>query len=323
MLRLLIILALFAVAATEQVSAQPPIAVAAKQAKASCWQEAYRKVWELVARQYLFADRLASWQSWKHRFDGHIQTESQARQAIAVMLASLGDEFTFLLDPEETLSRKEEKDGAGVVESRMLTDGVAYLKLKTFQSGHLVEETKRALSQLSAARAYVIDLRNNKGGLIDVAFAEFSLFADEGTFGIYTGRDETTPVAHLILSKRGLRHLLGATSYWSSRQPNLTGTKPLVVLVNNYTRSAAEMFAGALRDNGRAKIFGARTFGKGILQDVCELPDGSSVKITTARFFLPGGQCIHGRGLLPDKLAGQAGTSDRCLRLAVRALTVK
>jgi len=84
------------------------------------------------------------------------------------------------------------------------------------------------------------------------------------------------------------------------REPNLIRNKGLLVLINENTRSAAEMLAGALRDNGRAAIIGKQSYGKGVLQDVFDIDDHTSLKVVTARYFLPGGRSIHKLGLIPD-----------------------
>src|SRR5207253_9994412 len=96
----------------------------------------------------------------------------------------------------------------------------------------------------------------------------------------------------------------------SRRLPDLVGSKPLVVLVNEDTRSAAELLAGALRDNGRALVVGTATFGKGVLQNTYSLNRNLHIKVVTARYFLPDGDNVHERGLTPDVAVRQARSGE-------------
>src|SRR5207248_5073839 len=102
-----------------------------------------------------------------------------------------------------------------------------------------------------------------------------------------------------------------------SRTANLSGNKPVVMLVNGNTASASEMLTGALLDNGRADVVGTKTFGKGIAQLTWFLDQGTSVQITFARYYLPNGQCIQGIGITPPHLVQPSKTSDSQLDAAV------
>lgn len=262
-----------------------------------------------------------NWDQWQHRFDGKLKSDAETRKAITAMLDSLEDPYTYVRDPDETHRVNDAHEQDKVVSSRMLSNNVGYIKLDTFNSKRLIKETRKALKQLSNATAYVIDVRGNKGGLVDVAFREFGLFVNQGTFTAFRGRPHAGgQKTDLILTANSNQYLHEDRTEVEPREPNLSGQKPLVILVDEETRSAAEMFAGALRDHGRAKIVGRTTYGKGILQDIVELEDGSSVKIVTARYFLPRGEFIHRRGLTPDTVVSKSEVRDVPIRTALRAL---
>jgi carboxyl-terminal processing protease len=161
------------------------------------------------------------------------------------------------------------------VKSRMLEGGVGYIRVSDFTE--MVDQFKEATKGLQdqGMKALVIDLRFNGGGLLDECVKLADLFLEEGKIVTTKGRtDEDGRVR------------------WAEK----AGTYPplpLVLLVNEGTASASEVFAGALRDHGRAALVGARTFGKGSVQTPFPLPDGSYLKLTTARYFTPNGTSVH------------------------------
>lgn len=175
------------------------------------------------------------------------------------------------------------------VEGRMLPENVGYISLRNFQD-HSSDEVSHALDRLTRdaggqLRGLVLDIRNNPGGLLD----ESVFIADEFL------RDG------VIVSTRGRN---GQAQ--DEARARVAGTRPdfpIVVLVNGYTASAAEILAGALQDHHRALIVGTRTFGKGSVQTVIDLPDGAALKLTIARYFTPSGRSIQAQGIAPDVLA--------------------
>ncbi len=182
------------------------------------------------------------------------------------------------------------------VEGRMLPENVGYISLRTFQD-HCSDEVSHALDRLTRdagghLRGLVLDLRNNPGGLLD----ESVFIADEFL------RDG------VIVSTRGRN---GQAQ--DEARARVAGTRPdfpIVVIVNGYTASAAEILAGALQDHHRALIVGTRTFGKGSVQTVIDLPDGAALKLTIARYFTPSGRSIQAQGIAPDVLADEGETPE-------------
>ncbi|MEZ4405604.1 MAG: S41 family peptidase [Polyangiales bacterium] len=182
------------------------------------------------------------------------------------------------------------------VEARLLPEGVGYVNLKSFQE-RSSEEMQRALDRLDReaggrVRGVVLDLRNDPGGLLDEAVYIADLFLREGVIVTTRGRDG--------------RAQDEARARASGTRPEV----PMVVIVNEYTASAAEILAGALQDHHRATVVGTRTFGKGSVQTVIDLPDGGALKLTIARYFTPSGRSIQARGIAPDIVVQQVDLPD-------------
>ncbi len=175
-----------------------------------------------------------------------------------------------------------------------LHGGIGYVKVKNFQErtdASLFKELEklRALNGNAELRGLVLDMRNNPGGLLDQAVAISDRFLPGGL---------------AIVSTRG-RDGEKATEE-RARDRDTEKGYPMVVLVNAGSASASEIVAGALQDHKRAVLMGVPTFGKGSVQTVIEMDDGSGLKLTIARYYTPSGRSIQERGILPDFLVGEA-----------------
>jgi carboxyl-terminal processing protease len=180
-----------------------------------------------------------------------------------------------------------------------LHGGVGHIKVKNFQDrtdAYLRKELDR-LRQLNGGRelrGLVLDLRNNPGGLLDQAVAI---------------SDRFLPGNLTIVTTRG-RNGRNATDERSKDRDTEKGY-PVVVLVNAGSASASEIVAGALQDHGRAVVMGTPTYGKGSVQTVIELEDGSGLKLTIARYYTPSGRSIQERGIIPDFHVAEGGPETR------------
>ena len=174
---------------------------------------------------------------------------------------------------------REELDLPSVTAS--LEDDVGYVQLVTFADG-AAESVRREVERLSAegAEGIVLDMRDNGGGLFDEAVDVASVFIEDGDIVSYESRTEEDVVY--------------------KAEGNAYEDLPLVVLVNGGTASASEIVTGALQDRGRATVVGTTTYGKGSVQRLVPLLDGSALKLTTAAYFTPGGGSIDGEGIEPD-----------------------
>lgn len=167
---------------------------------------------------------------------------------------------------------------------------IVYASFTASSSDQVRAAVDRLLAQHVAG--IVLDLRGNGGGLLDEAVAVASIFIPDGTIVSTDGR---------VLP----RHVYTATG------GAITTSMPLVVLVDRGTASAAEIVTGALRDRHRAKVVGTRTFGKGVFQEVRELPNGGALDLTVGQYFLPDGENIGGRGVAEGKgIAPQVPAAD-------------
>ena len=170
------------------------------------------------------------------------------------------------------------------VHSRLLEPGYGYVRINSFQAdtGADFQRNLDKLQTNGKLKGLVLDLRSNPGGLLISAVQVADDLLEKGN----------------IVSTRG-RIAISDSKFDATPGDRLQGA-PLVVLVDAGSASAAEVLAGALRDNQRARVIGSRTFGKGSVQTVLPLDNGDSVKLTTARYFTPSGKSIQASGIVPD-----------------------
>ena len=170
------------------------------------------------------------------------------------------------------------------VESKTLDNNVGYLKLSTFDEG-CADEFKQKYDEINAnqnIKALILDLRNNGGGLVEEALNIADYFTDKDSKLLIT------------VDKKEKEEIRKAKQ---SKYINV----PVIVLINENTASASEILAGALRDNGIAKIVGTKSYGKGVIQEVLTLQDGTGIKITTNEYFTPNKTKINKVGIEPDE----------------------
>lgn len=169
------------------------------------------------------------------------------------------------------------------VKSRMIDDEIGYVKLTQFQQ-KTARDLKKALKELSKKdiKALILDVRNNPGGLLKGAVDATSQFLPAGELVVY------------------IKGRSGDKTEFKTHNGNKYYDYPMVVLVNEGSASASEIIAGALQDYGKAVIMGTQTFGKGSVQTVIPLSDGSALRLTTARYYTPKGRSIQTTGITPD-----------------------
>ena len=178
------------------------------------------------------------------------------------------------------------------VAAELLKPDIGYLRITSF-TDTTAAELEQAVGRLTRAHkldGFVIDLRNDPGGVLDAAVQVADDFLDHGTIVSAVGR--TADAQFRIEAKPG----------------DITGGARLVVLVNGGSASASEILAAALHDNHRATLIGRRTYGKGSVQTIMPLGEGQALKITTSRYFTPAGISINGVGIVPDTVL--AGTEQ-------------
>jgi carboxyl-terminal processing protease len=174
------------------------------------------------------------------------------------------------------------------VRSRLEGEDVGYIRLTQFNE-QTTQGLKKAIADIKAKisdkklKGYILDLRNNPGGLLDQAISVSDAFLQKGE----------------IVSTRGRN--AAETQRFNARAGDLTGGKPVIVLVNGGSASASEIVAGALQDHKRATVVGTLSFGKGSVQTIIPLGSGNgALRLTTARYFTPSGRSIQAKGITPD-----------------------
>lgn len=247
--------------------------------------------------------------------DGRQITPEMSEEDIVVLIRGpVGSKVTLTIErfdiPEPfDVEITREKIETPTVAWEMVDDDIGYVAISLFGE-QTNRELKRALTEMKKndVRGLILDLRNNPGGLLDAAVAASGQFMGRRTVLHERKRD-------------------GESKPYTSSEDVVVPNASLVVLVNAATASASEIVAGALRDNLQVPLIGERTFGKGSVQLVYDLSDGSSLHVTTAEWFTPNHHQIQGQGLMPDVEVqmhsgadnGQEG-ADAQLEAAIRYL---
>lgn len=178
-----------------------------------------------------------------------------------------------------------------VKDVKILEDNIGYIRLTVFQES-TPQDLVAALDKLKkqGADSLILDLRNNPGGLLDIAVKATEKFLPEGKTVVSTkGRDGQQ------------------TMVFKSRKTDAVYSEwPMIVLINIGSASGSEILAGALQDNKRAIVLGTKSFGKGSVQTVIPLPDGSALRLTTSKYLTPSGRSIQNEGIMPDVVVGEA-----------------
>lgn len=220
--------------------------------------------------------------------DGKPLVDEKPHDIVRLMRGRIGTQLSLTLKSAGDGTLREvrvtrEQITVTSVRAQLMLGGIAYFRIKAFQAGthsELLEALGKAKEQAGSLSGVILDLRNNPGGLVREATAVADEFLCGGVIYSTRHRGRVLRIAEA--------HSGGA---WSRG--------PVVVLINEYSASAAELVAGALKDRGRAKLLGARTFGKGSVQTVLNLGHGGALKLTTALYFTPSGQTTQAQGVTP------------------------
>jgi len=223
------------------------------------------------------------------KIDGNPTKDMTLIEAVKKLRGPKGTSVTLTILREESpgpfeLTLVREVIEVKSVRAKDLGDGIAYIRIASFQERTGKDLLKAIeLFQKNGISALVLDLRNDPGGLLNQAVQVSDLFLDKGQLIVYTeGR----------IKNQDLR--------FSAEHGAQIPKVPMVVLVNGGSASASEIVAGAMQDWKRALVLGTKTFGKGSVQTVIPLSDGSGLRLTTAKYYTPKGRSIHGTGIVPD-----------------------
>ena len=190
------------------------------------------------------------------------------------------------------------------VKAKLVEPNYAYIRITQFQE-RTGEDLAKALKKLRAENKFafngiILDMRNNPGGLLNSSVAVSAAFLKEGQLVVYTeGRAPDSKMNLTTSPENFIRNNSEKNNYLKKLPADIKDT-PMVVLINNGSASASEIVAGALQDHKRALVVGTRSFGKGSVQSILPMANGTAIKLTTARYFTPNGRSIQGKGIVPD-----------------------
>jgi carboxyl-terminal processing protease len=242
------------------------------------------------------------------KVDATPTTELDLDTAAARMRGPVGTNISLTIQsPGETAKEvilERQKISLQTVISELRREGsqtVGYIRLTQF-SAKAPQEMATAIKDLAqkGAKSYVLDLRNNPGGLVTSGVEIAKMWINDA------------PIVYTVNRQ-------GVLDEFTAGHKALTD-RPLAVLVNSGTASASEILAGALQDNHRATIIGEQTFGKGLIQSLFELPDSSGMAVTVAKYETPSHQDIHKKGITPQVLVKETATGDATYSAALETL---
>lgn len=228
-------------------------------------------------------------------------------QAVDRMRGPAGSPITLTIDrkgAERPIAMKIVREIIRINPVKYSLEGdIGWIRIKSFENEHTTEYLQAAVDDIRkmagpTLTGYIIDLRNNPGGLLDQAIAVSDAFLDRGVIVITKGRSPND--VERATAKPG----------------DITGGKPIAVLINGGSASASEIVAGALQDHKRAQLVGTRSFGKGSVQTLIPLADNGALRLTTARYYTPSGRSIQATGIEPDFVVEPEVPADLKLQLS-------
>ena len=225
------------------------------------------------------------------RINGQQVQGKTLTEAVDLMRGPIGSEIDLTIRRRNEKKALEFKIKRAVIEVKSVEakiigekNEIGYLRLKSFNQNSDKQLFKKInnFEKKNKLTGYILDLRNNPGGLLTQAISITDFFLDDGE----------------IVSTKGRK--ISETRRFFSKKGDGINKKPLIVITNNGSASASEIVAGALQDHKRALIVGTRSFGKGSVQSILPMSNGTAIKLTTARYFTPNGRSIQGKGIVPD-----------------------
>jgi len=242
-------------------------------------------------------------------------------EAVELMRGPIGSEIKLTVRRKNEKKALEFKIKRAIIEVKSVeakiigeTKKIGYLRLKSFNENsdkQLFNKIKN-FEKNNKLIGYILDLRNNPGGLLNQAISITDFFLDDGE----------------IVSTKG-RKISETRRFFSKKGDGIKG-KPLIVITNNGSASASEIVSGALKDHKRAIILGERTYGKGSVQSIIPLKNGGGIRLTISKYYLPSGKSISEVGVMPDILVEETGENfkinsktDNQLEYAVNLLEIK
>ena len=249
--------------------------------------------------------------------DQQVQGKSLT-EAVDLMRGPVGSEINLTIRRKNEKKSLEFKIKRAVIEVKSVEakivggkNKIGYLRLKSFNENSSEQLLKNInkFEKKNNLNGYILDLRNNPGGLLTQAIGVTDFFLDNGE----------------ILSTKGRK--VSETRRFFSKKGDVINGKPLIVIINNGSASASEIVSGALKDHKRAIILGEKSYGKGSVQSIIPLKNGGGIRLTISKYYLPSGKSISEVGVLPDIFVEEVGNNfkinsktDNQLKYAINLL---
>jgi C-terminal processing protease CtpA/Prc len=302
-------------------------------------RELFYAIWQKVLESFYDQEKLKSldWAGKKHTFDEQIVDQTSALSCAKILLATLGDKYTKLLEPQEVVAKREGRVSETLYAyNKVLPGNIGYIGIASFDHSDIVEQVRERLEGVAHCDAFVVDVRGNGGGLINETANVCELFIDEGDICFIERR---TPSGlnerfvsfsheHFVVYMEETGKEPEKDLYL--RRPAMIAGKPMVVLIDGGTASSAELFTAALVENGRKDgriiAMGTRTCGKGIGQVDFDIRGITTLKMSITRFLSPSnkwfgdaGQSVA-NGIEPDICMADKDEPIYMVRIAARHL---
>ena len=262
----------------------------ATQVNANSYQDIYNQSWSLVNDKFYDSSmNHQNWLKWKNRYSGKLKSQDDLDMAINTMLYSLNDPYTRYLPKvnfsEETNAIHDDLTSLSTTPRYFKTripKSIKYIRIDSMMNKNLSKEMSDFITESEKdkkLKGYIIDLRDNGGGLVKNASEIAGMFMDDKT---------------VVTAQTNSKNI-----YNKTKNGKLTD-KPVVILIDSCTASSCEVFTGAMKDNKRATVVGTTSFGKGVIQQINKLDNGSGINITVMNYFTPNGTSINHNGITPD-----------------------
>ncbi len=311
----------------------------------SAGRELYHEIWREIKERFYDVERLSHWALWEHRYDEDITDDRSALAFAKVMVASLGDRYTLLVDSPSPTQAAHNIDCESAVTAKRFKCNIGCIKINSFQSLSVADQVEASLTPMADCDGFLVFVDSNPGGLLDVTLECLGLFFDQATLGaleLRTSNGITIEEAYFMDDACVLRtiHPDGSQELLPiPKRKCLIADKPVAIVIGRGCGSSAELFAGALLANRRNSkrhqegrsynkrlcwSHGDRSGGKGIMQAPVDILKGrAQLKVSVGRFLSPDGHWFGDgqtdcRGIRPDfRVKGGPG---RVCELALRHL---
>ncbi len=292
--------------------------------------ELYAVITEAISHYHLSPAEIVSQLS---QIETNFSSDQEVVDQFHHVFEQVGDPYSWIVKTDDAgadIDPEDDDDSPDVTFER-LQSKLGLIRISKFRHNTCAENFAYALKALSDCQSLIIDLRDNPGGLHLEALDITQMLISQGNLGgqVMAGKNGFQSVDYSLTTKKLIITTSGLDgsnkkSATKNRRRNLFGNKPIVVLVNENTKSAAEVLASILQENGRAKLIGKRTFGKGRGTNNLSIPNGLELQVLGFYWFTPNGHCIGtsatdpDRGIVPDQDVNEA---SQYLAQAISLLT--